>query len=103
MLFELHDIILHRMMLRSHKWYRNAVEKHCRSGYTISRFDQWCMNRLYGVYYMFKQAYLNHVRRPKGAHMQFCVVMDEVFNQVAVLHVLSTKLRIRVGVKHEAI
>jgi hypothetical protein len=103
MLFELHDIILHRMMLRSHKWYRNAVKKLCQSGYSVSRFDQWRMNRLYDIYVICKKMYNGHVRRPKGAHMQFCVVMDEVFSRTSMLKQLFPTVRIQVGVKHEAI
>lgn len=101
--FEVNDIALHRLMKWSRKQYRNAVKKLCQSGYSVSRFDQWRMNRLYDIYVICKKMYNSHVRHPKGAHMQFCVVMDEVFSQAVVLHVLFTNLRIRVGVKHEAI
>lgn len=101
MLFEIHDIILHRMMLRSHKWYRNAVKKMCRrSDYSSSAFDQWYCNRMYQVHSFFKRAYMNHVRRPKKGHMLFLTTMDEVFSQAATLRVLWPKLPLKVGIKH---
>lgn len=99
-LFEYVDVALHRLMLRSHKWYRNAIEKRCNNGYTITTFDQWFCNRLYQLHVMFKHAYMNHIRSPKKGHTLFLVTMDEVFTNASVLRVLFNNVRIRVGIKN---
>lgn len=99
-LFEIHDIALHRLMLWSHKKYRNAVEKLCKMQEAPSAFDHWFCNRMYQLHVMFKHAYMNHIRRPKKGHMLFCVTMDEVFSNTKVLKVLWPKLRMKIGMKH---
>ena len=97
-LFEVVDIFYHRMMLRSHKWYRNAVKKLCNASYTISAFDQWRLNRLYQLHVIFKRLYIGHMRKPKCEHTLFLLAMDEVFTYTKVLKVLFNNIRIRVVV-----
>lgn len=98
-LFEVVDIIYHRMMLRSHKWYRNAVKEMCVNRHEApSSFDYWRANRLYQLHVMFKHLYAGHIRKPKKGHMLFLITMDEVFSNAKILKVLFNNIRIRVAV-----
>lgn len=98
--FEVVDIALHRLMKWSYKQYRNAIERVCRSEMQPSMFDQWQMNRLYGIHVMFKRLYNGHVHRP-SIHSMFLVTMDEFFSSASMLKLLFPSVRFTVGVKNE--
>ncbi len=101
MLFEAIDVVLHRLMKWSHRQYRNALERVCRTEVSPSQFDQWRMNRLYDVYVICKKLYNGHVRRPSWGRSLFLVTVDEVFSRANILKLLFPTVRISVGVKNE--
>jgi hypothetical protein len=99
-LFEIHDIALHRLMLWSHKKYRNAVKKMCFKDGFIRDIDNRYCDWLYQLYVLAKNVYMGHVRKPRKGHILFLITMDEVFNNTKVLKVLWPKLRMKIGMKH---